>query len=621
MEAKTTNDSQSRQTNGQPVQDIALLSTEEKTALLEKTLAELEQKKRELEIEAALDRVRTRAMAMQRSDELKDLIALVSEELTKLDFVLNRCSINIFDPETKGQTAWMSNPEAPEPISLFLPYHEHPPYLAQLEAWKNRQLRLQYTLEGAVKKRWDEFLFTETEFSKLPALVAESMRAVEKAYLSSSFNNFGCLSIATLEPLSEEHFHILLRFAKVFDLTYTRFNDLKQAEAQAREAQIEAALEKVRSRLLAMHKSDELKEVITLVLQKLQVVGIGMEGRSAIIVVFEEGVKDLTQYVASPEHSSVISVHTPYFDTPILNDLWNARVKGESFYSKSYPANEKNEYFNYCFENTELRHLPEKEKKWLLEREHYERSAALGKNYGVIVANLTASPLNAENHQIVQRFARVFEQAYVRFLDLQKAETQAREAQIEAALERVRARAMAMHKSDELKEVATELRRQMGLLGQRELETCAIHLYDESPDYIQAWAALRAPDSEGEIIQAQALFPKRGIKIMDELMEGYAAKKQDYVLINETKKAQELLEVMKKSVPEAFKIVETTLKKSEPGGYWSVSDFPGGALVMTTLVPPDDHSRALLRRFSNVFGLAYRRFVDLKQAEAQAREA
>ena len=55
-----------------------------------------------------------------------------------------------------------------------------------------------------------------------------------------------------------------------------------------------------------------------------------------------------------------------------------------------------------------------------------------------------------EMHDVFKRFAKVFEQTYTRFLDLQKAEAQAREAQIEAALERVRTRAMAMHKSDDL---------------------------------------------------------------------------------------------------------------------------------------------------------------------------
>ena len=62
-------------------------------------------------------------------------------------------------------------------------------------------------------------------------------------------------------------------------------------------------------------------------------------------------------------------------------------------------------------------------------------------------------------------FRNVFEQTYTRFLDLQKAEAQARESQIQLALERVRARTMAMQKSDELTDVAELLFKQVNDLG------------------------------------------------------------------------------------------------------------------------------------------------------------
>ena len=39
-----------------------------------------------------------------------------------------------------------------------------------------------------------------------------------------------------------------------------------------------------------------------------------------------------------------------------------------------------------------------------------------------------------EMHDVFKRFAKVFEQTYTRFLDLQKAEAQAREAQIEVSI-------------------------------------------------------------------------------------------------------------------------------------------------------------------------------------------
>ena len=61
--------------------------------LLEETIEELEQKRkavekhnRELEIEAALERVRSRSMAMHKSNELKDVAAILFEKLFPVSF-------------------------------------------------------------------------------------------------------------------------------------------------------------------------------------------------------------------------------------------------------------------------------------------------------------------------------------------------------------------------------------------------------------------------------------------------------------------------------------------------------------------------------------------------------
>src|SRR4030095_873181 len=55
---------------------------------------------------------------------------------------------------------------------------------------------------------------------------------------------------------------VMKRFAAVFSLTFRRYQDLKNAEAQAREARIEASLEKVRSKAMAMHNSQDLADTI-----------------------------------------------------------------------------------------------------------------------------------------------------------------------------------------------------------------------------------------------------------------------------------------------------------------------------------------------------------------------
>jgi hypothetical protein len=84
------------------------------------------------------------------------------------------------------------------------------------------------------------------------------------------------------------------------------------------------------------------------------------------------------------------------------------------------------------------------------------------------------------------RFGKVFEQAYTRFLDLQKAEAQAREAQIEAAVERIRSQSMAMHHPDDLDKVNKEILSQLNWLQVPGLTGVTFYLVDEL-GWVRAW--------------------------------------------------------------------------------------------------------------------------------------
>jgi hypothetical protein len=57
--------------------------------------------------------------------------------------------------------------------------------------------------------------------------------------------------------------------------------------------------------------------------------------------------------------------------------------------------------------------------------------------------------VSKEQIKILKRFRNVFQLSYQRYADITLAAAQTREAEIELALERVRARTMAMQKSDE----------------------------------------------------------------------------------------------------------------------------------------------------------------------------
>src|SRR5678810_771396 len=101
-------------------------------------------------------------------------------------------------------------------------------------------------------------------------LIKKMMKSLESVKFSIAFFLYGSVQVLGPAFLSEENANILQRFANVFEQTYTRFLDLQKAEAQARETQIQLALERVRARTMAMHNSDDISSTTTVVFAELK---------------------------------------------------------------------------------------------------------------------------------------------------------------------------------------------------------------------------------------------------------------------------------------------------------------------------------------------------------------
>jgi hypothetical protein len=312
-----------------------------KNSFLEKELAA---KNRELEIEASLERVREKAMAMHASAELKEVVQILFEELRHLDVNLQACLIATFDAVTSDQRSWIIHGKTNEPYSFLIPYNEQPFYQEMLKAWKEKNVNWSYMLEGEAKTKWENFLFTDTEFKLLPKEVKEEMLKPEKVFFAASYYQYSAIQASSPELLSKASINILRRFSKVFDSCYTRFLDLKKAEAQAREAQIEAALEKVRSSSLAMHHSDELEQVVACLFDRLVELGLSFDG--ALILLFDKEKRNIQLWIATVQLPKPVKIELPFDEeianNTIIKDLWNAVEKGEHIFNRSYSGETKN---------------------------------------------------------------------------------------------------------------------------------------------------------------------------------------------------------------------------------------------------------------------------------------
>jgi HAMP domain-containing protein len=221
--------------------------TQEMEQLVAERTAELEAKNQDLVIEAALERVRSRTMAMHKSDELTEVATVLFQQIKQLGGIPDRFCIGIYDEE-HGVAEVYTTDQTGKEISkrLVARLDERTSVQKMYDCWKAGGKWQVIDLQGQDLKDWIRYVQEELGIP-VNEDYFNGRRLHNAAYFSQGF-----LDVISLEPVAPKIQSILQRFASVFTLTYTRFLDLQKAEAQAREAQIEASLERVRARAMAI---------------------------------------------------------------------------------------------------------------------------------------------------------------------------------------------------------------------------------------------------------------------------------------------------------------------------------------------------------------------------------
>ncbi|HOY17056.1 MAG TPA: ATP-binding protein [Haliscomenobacter sp.] len=199
--------------------------------------AELSQKNRELEIEAALERIRTRAMAMQHSDELSEAANLLSKEVRRLGIPIWSCGYNIMEKDGKSCVGWMSTEGALQP-SFRIPLKVSPTFIKFCESRQNGEELFEEQIGGADLETHYNYMLTLDGFAEILKGFINSGHKLPTFQVNTVVNFAqGNLIFISAEPVPEAH-DIFKRFANVFEQTFTRFLDLQKAEAQAEQAKL-----------------------------------------------------------------------------------------------------------------------------------------------------------------------------------------------------------------------------------------------------------------------------------------------------------------------------------------------------------------------------------------------
>ena len=568
---------------------------------LEKDLAK---KKQGLKIETALEKVRIKAMRMKKPDDMLGVCKTISLQLESLGVnEIRNVQTAIF---YRHRGTYMN----------YEYYAKHNKTVITETTYTNNKLHEEFAkkmlggkgeyfishIKGKKVKEWIAYQKTTNVFIDKHLNAAPSLN-----YYWFSLGPVA-LGTSTYHPLTGEEINLFKRFVKVFELAYRRYLDIEKAEAQTREAQIEAALERVRSRSLAMHESAELNEVVLTLFDQIKMLQIDID--SVNINILNESNTGFDSWFVAPGYSKALCLYTPYFNTLVMNDIFSAIKNKQNLFSKVYSKKDKNAYFSYLYKHSDYNNLPDERKKWILEAKQWCLSIGISGMVGISIHNYSGKTFSDDDHNILLRFTNVFYQSYRRFLDLQKAEAQAREAQIEAALERVRARTMAMHESIELAETAAVLFKQLIELGIEPNRLYICIMTDETGN-AEFWITT---EDGGKICSRFSANVNENFSFV-KMYKGWIEKKESIIIDMRGKELQEYVQhLRKKNVP--FKESHSQKRRVQSIAYFS-HGFIG--IASSDLQPEDTMN--LLKRFATVFNLTYQRFLDLKNAEAQAREA
>jgi hypothetical protein len=383
-------------------------------------------------------------------------------EMNHLVHNLWTCGFVLCERDRQEDEWWLSQEDGFS-RGFFLPNVNDFAHATLYEGWLLGETFRTVQLDGdMLQAHYDWLMGIPVAKNIFDDMEAAGMERPDWQKLHAAYFSKGYLVIITREHCPEEE--IFKRFATVFDQTYTRFLDLKKAEKQARESQIEAALEKVRSRSLAMQSPDELIEVALLLREEMGTLGVEALETSSIYIHDEDSGKTQCWFTIKNTDDSGNAVTDQM--TLDLQDTWVGRKMFEFYRSREkqtsilMQGDGRIEWIRYCEEKSDLFGTSNFYGETIPDRTYHLYKFSNG-----YIGAAAPGEISTESWELLKRATAVFSFAYTRFRDLQKAEAQAREVQIELSLERIRSQVTAMQESSDLLDIVVTMRSEFVKLG------------------------------------------------------------------------------------------------------------------------------------------------------------
>ena len=398
-----------------------------------RALQQAEGQARLSQIEAALERVRARALAMQRSADLAAVVGAVIHELGELGVHTLRSGFAVLDEATRRSAFWSSATGVDGPVVAGTTVLDgHPFYDALYRAWR-QQRDLSYILEGGDLRSHRERL----ERTAPPLLGPHAALGPDaREYVHAVAFPSGVLFAFSERPFSQDTVQVLQRMASAFQFAYTRHLDLQQAEAQARETAQAASVDRVRAEIASMRTVADLDRITPLIWEELT--GLGVPFVRCGVFIVDEATHSVQAFLATPDGDPLGALRLPLGRHPLLDEIvahWHEQST-----------------LTDTWDGAQMTAWAETLRAHGLRGSLGDQPDALALHFAPFAQGMlyvgSPAPLSAEDGAAVQALADAFEVAYARYDDFQRLEAQ--KQAVEAALAELRATQQQLVQSEKL---------------------------------------------------------------------------------------------------------------------------------------------------------------------------
>jgi hypothetical protein len=276
-------------------------------------LKKAEAQTREAQIENALEKVRSRSLAMQDPEELTEVAQLLREEMGNLGVEeLETSSIYIQDESSGLTQCWFTikNPDNPgKAITDQMTIDLQDTWVGRKmdEFYRSPAKQTSILMQGEGRIEWIRYCEEKSDLFGTSNFYGETIP--DRTYHLYKFSN-GYIGAAAPGEISSESWELLKRATAVFSFAYTRFRDLQMAQASARTAMRQASLDRVRADISSMRHADDLDRITPLIFKELTVLGVPFIRCGVFII--QEKQKIVEAYLSSPEGNSLGVLRLPY---------------------------------------------------------------------------------------------------------------------------------------------------------------------------------------------------------------------------------------------------------------------------------------------------------------------